>query len=134
MNAKTAISILVTALSLVLAGCQTRQESAYNENMPQEDIMVIPPEETMPADLVQPQVKAAAEAQASSSQTGNVSESEEVRIQKALAAAGFYKGVIDGKIGPISRQAIKNFQKANGLKVDGKVGPQTWGALEKYLK
>ena len=54
-------------------------------------------------------------------------------IQTALKNAGFYAGEIDGKIGPKSKQAIEDFQKANGLKVDGKVGPKTWAALSKFL-
>jgi len=54
-------------------------------------------------------------------------------IQTALKNAGFYEGAIDGKIGPMSKKAIKEFQKVNGLEVDGKVGPKTWGVLEKHL-
>lgn len=54
-------------------------------------------------------------------------------IQRALKAAGFYSGSIDGKIGPKTKRAITEFQKAKGLKVDGKVGPRTWAELEKYL-
>lgn len=54
-------------------------------------------------------------------------------IQTALGHAGFYAGKIDGKIGPKSKQAIEDFQKANGLKVDGKVGPKTWEALSRHL-
>lgn len=53
-------------------------------------------------------------------------------IQTALANAGYYKGNIDGKIGPRTKQAIKDFQQANGLKADGKVGPMTWEALSKH--
>ncbi len=30
-------------------------------------------------------------------------------------------------------EAIKAFQKANGLKVDGVVGRATWARLKKYL-
>jgi len=56
-----------------------------------------------------------------------------IEIQTALEHAGFYTGKIDGKIGPKSKQAIEDFQKANGLKVDGKVGPKTWEALSKHL-
>lgn len=54
-------------------------------------------------------------------------------IQRALKAAGFYAGAIDGKIGPRTKRAIEEFQKAKGLKVDGKVGLKTWAELEKYL-
>ena len=55
------------------------------------------------------------------------------QIQTALKKAGFYTGKIDGKIGPISDKAIKDFQAANKLKVDGKVGPKTWEKLKFYL-
>ncbi len=55
-------------------------------------------------------------------------------IQQALKNAGFYKGKIDGKIGPVSKEAIKNFQKAKGLKIDGVAGKQTWARLKEYLK
>ncbi|MBU1998586.1 MAG: peptidoglycan-binding domain-containing protein [Candidatus Omnitrophota bacterium] len=57
-----------------------------------------------------------------------------IEIQEALKNAGYYMGKVDGKIGPISKKAIEDFQKANGLIVDGKVGPKTWGVLGKYLK
>lgn len=56
------------------------------------------------------------------------------QIQIALQKAGFYKGKIDGKIGPQTKEAIKAFQKAKGLKADGAVGAQTWAELNKYLK
>jgi len=54
-------------------------------------------------------------------------------IQTALNNAGFYTGSIDGKIGPATKKAAEEFQKAKGLQVDGKVGPKTWAALSQYL-
>jgi len=54
-------------------------------------------------------------------------------IQEALKNAGFYSGLVDGKSGPLTKKAIEEFQKANGLKVDGKVGPSTWVLLSKHL-
>ena len=54
-------------------------------------------------------------------------------IQAALQKSGFYHGEIDGDIGPLSKEAIRKFQAANKLVVDGKVGPKTWAALGKYL-
>lgn len=35
----------------------------------------------------------------------------------------------DGQFGPLTRDAVKDFQKKKGLQVDGIVGPQTWHAL-----
>ncbi len=54
--------------------------------------------------------------------------------QTALKNSGFYKGPIDGKVGPKTKEAIKEFQKANGLKADGMVGKQTARKLSIYLK
>ncbi len=55
------------------------------------------------------------------------------QIQTALKNAGFYQGPIDGKIGSKTREAIRAFQKANGLKADGIVGKRTSQELSKYL-
>lgn len=54
-----------------------------------------------------------------------------VKIQTILANHGFYKGAVDGKIGPKSKLAIKDFQISQKLKADGVVGPKTWDALMK---
>ncbi|MBI5873630.1 MAG: peptidoglycan-binding protein [Candidatus Omnitrophica bacterium] len=53
-------------------------------------------------------------------------------IQAALKNAGFYQGDVDGKFGPKSKKAVEDFQTANDLKADGKVGPNTWDKLKKY--
>jgi len=67
--------------------------------------------------------------------TGETKERPSARqIQAALKNAGYYEGVIDGKISRQSRQAIRDFQKANNLSVDGKVGKKTWAALKEYLQ
>lgn len=54
-------------------------------------------------------------------------------IQQALKNAGFYNGKIDGVKGKGTKKAIKDFQKANGLKADGIVGSRTWELLFNYL-
>jgi len=55
------------------------------------------------------------------------------QIQLALKNAGYYSGAIDGKIGKVTKDAIKAFQRANNLIVDGKMGKKTWELLRKYL-
>lgn len=63
--------------------------------------------------------------------SGGVSPSNR-EIQQALKNAGFYQGTVDGKIGPVTRQAISEFQRVNGLNPDGVVGKQTWSKLSAY--
>lgn len=55
-------------------------------------------------------------------------------IQLALRSAGFDPGSSDGRMGPRTRQAVRDFQVANGLEADGKVGAKTWAKLETFLK
>jgi len=50
------------------------------------------------------------------------------QIQTALKAAG-YKVTVDGDFGNQTDAAVRQFQKKNGLKVDGIVGKITWGKL-----
>jgi len=47
--------------------------------------------------------------------------------QTMLVTAG-YPVTVDGQFGANTEAQTKAFQKAHGLTVDGKVGPQTWGA------
>ncbi len=55
-------------------------------------------------------------------------------IQQALKNAGFYQGIIDGKMGPQTREAIKEFQRVHGLNDDGVAGRQTWAKLGQYAE
>lgn len=55
---------------------------------------------------------------------------EQIRLlQKRLHAAGFTPGPIDGIFGPRTRQAIRRFQKANGLRATGRLNATTRQAL-----
>ena len=55
------------------------------------------------------------------------------QIQIALSNAGYNPGAIDGRMGRQTREAIRAFQRANNLAVDGKVGKRTWSLLKEYL-
>ncbi len=51
------------------------------------------------------------------------------KLQKRLAALGFDPGRIDGVFRVQTDRAVRAFQKAQGLTVDGVAGPDTMGAL-----
>jgi peptidoglycan hydrolase-like protein with peptidoglycan-binding domain len=50
-------------------------------------------------------------------------------LQRQLVRMGFSPGPVDGRYGPLTVQAVKSFQQAHGLVVDGIVGPETHKAL-----
>ena len=86
-----------------------------------------------PAEKVEPQAQDKEAAPAAKISKPVKSEIGTEQIQKALQTAGFYKGKIDGKLGPQTKKAIKAFQKSQGLKADGIAGQKTREALSKYL-
>ena len=50
-------------------------------------------------------------------------------IQDKLSRWGYYSGKVDGVYGSKTVEAVKYFQRKNGLAVDGKCGPKTLAAL-----
>jgi peptidoglycan hydrolase-like protein with peptidoglycan-binding domain len=50
-------------------------------------------------------------------------------LQRRLAGLGFAFGPIDGRYGPLTAEAVTQFQRVRGLEVDGIAGPQTAAAL-----
>ncbi len=52
-----------------------------------------------------------------------------IAVQRALNAAGFSPGKVNGSYGPKTSSAVKRYQEANGLAVDGIVDYKTWAKL-----
>jgi peptidoglycan hydrolase-like protein with peptidoglycan-binding domain len=52
------------------------------------------------------------------------------RLQRSLVIGDLLANTgIDGRFGPVTEQAVRSFQQAVGIDVDGIVGPQTWARL-----
>jgi murein L,D-transpeptidase YcbB/YkuD len=142
----------MVVLPIAIFGCKGKVEKPADGAMPESTDMTttLPTDSMMSAQqaaqnvIVEPAQSLASEpipataalpgvAEKAASTVTKAAEDRNKDIQKALKAAGFYTGVIDGKIGPRTKKAVIDFQKANGLKADGKVGPKTLAALDKYL-
>ena len=54
---------------------------------------------------------------------------EVIDIQKQLAVLQYNVGIVDGVFGPATEKAVKDFQTAKGLKVDGIVNDATYRNL-----
>ena len=57
---------------------------------------------------------------------------EVIQIQTKLKRWGYYNGNIDGIYGSQTQEAVKYFQRKNGLTVDGIAGPATLKAMGIY--
>ncbi len=56
------------------------------------------------------------------------------KVQQRLIQYGYLDGTADGRYGEETRDAVRLFQRRNGLTVDGRVGPATAAALGVTLK
>jgi peptidoglycan hydrolase-like protein with peptidoglycan-binding domain len=52
-----------------------------------------------------------------------------LKLQKLLYEKGYDPNGLDSVFGPGCEKAVKQFQRDNGLKDDGVVGPLTWNKL-----
>jgi peptidoglycan hydrolase-like protein with peptidoglycan-binding domain len=61
--------------------------------------------------------------------TAQASRADAAALQVAMRALGLYRSTIDGIAGPLTRDAVRTFQRRHDLLVDGIAGPQTRRAL-----
>jgi peptidoglycan hydrolase-like protein with peptidoglycan-binding domain len=129
-------AILALVMVMFIAGCGKKQESAETmEPISMEAISSMgTPTQVAPESKPQPiEVAPTTQAKLEPLPPAGPYKPSGTEIQTALKNAGYYAGPIDGKIGSMTKKAIQEFQKANGLEVDGKVGPKTWALLSKDL-
>ncbi len=125
--------LCLCVLSSLVLGCGKKQESL--EQMQEPLSVEVTPVSTTPAvptETIPAQAEKTQEAQLPLPPAGPYKPTNE-EIQTALKNAGYYTAEIDGKMGPKTLKAIKDFQAANNLEADGKVGPKTWSVLSKHL-
>ncbi|MBI2706509.1 MAG: peptidoglycan-binding protein [Actinobacteria bacterium] len=106
------------ALALVVSACGSSSETT-----------------TTPATTAAPGTTAAVTGTtgAGGNKTSSLSSDALKKLQTSLNAVGCDAGAVDGIDGGETEAAIKSFQKASGLTVDGLVGPQTETALSQAV-
>lgn len=55
-------------------------------------------------------------------------------IQKLLTEKNYFSGIIDGDFGEETEKAVKNFQRDNGLEIDGICGEETFKMLRNSIE
>lgn len=120
---KTSV-LAATALAALLAGAPAFAQTTAPSP-------AAPPPSAAPATTAQPSSAAppTASSQASAPQHSSASGSTVQSAQQALQQGGFYKGTVDGKMGPHTRQAIRSFQQSKGLHATGRLNQKTLTAL-----
>ncbi|MDD5005246.1 MAG: peptidoglycan-binding domain-containing protein [Candidatus Omnitrophica bacterium] len=132
------VVVVVLGFAFAITSCNKRtQESPFKTELPDYNTTIAISSTDEAAQVAEPTVLEPTEAAAGKMSTevdasGYVAPTPQ-EIQTALKNAGYYKGDVDGKIGPKSKQAIMDFQKDNNLGTDGKVGPKTWSKLKAHL-
>ena len=139
--------LLVVLLGMVIMGCgktqvpvQTASVNSETFTLNEADALLAQPADAVNQQLVPsaaqsiPNIVVNADVPLVDTAVVQVSDSpDDNMIQQALKNLGFYKGDIDGSIGPKTKEAIKEFQSKNNLTPDGKVGPKTWAVLKNSL-
>ena len=133
--------LAVIVLALFLSGCATTTKKSNNIEIQQLKSRVAGLETDLQAKEqeimhLEDELEKVREKRAVYRKEGKIVESKKLstrQIQAALKNAGFYRGSVDGKMGPATTEAIKSCQRANGLKADGVVGKKTRANLMKYL-
>ena len=89
---------------------------------------LVPSQETAPQPVVTDELKELA----SPTQTleKGARSSQVTFLQKQLQAAGYFKGPVTGYYGSLTQEAVKKFQKANGIVADGVADKMTLKTLE----
>jgi peptidoglycan hydrolase-like protein with peptidoglycan-binding domain len=126
----------VSTIALALGGCSMFHHSNANESTagysttPQSRAATAPTSHPTPqANNPGPQAQPSTAQQGSSTQSASLSRDELRQAQQKLKDKGDYKGAVDGKAGPQTAQAVKDFQKQNSLRQTGRLDQQTLSKL-----
>jgi hypothetical protein len=131
ITTRALVVVAVSALALLLAilaaaGAFSGGSQKVSPPLPTTPATVAAPPSTTPLTATTTPATTAPTTTLKPGDTGT----EVTTLQNELTALGYSPGKADGAYGPATEQAVKNFQTAKGLTVDGIVGPKTLAALQ----
>ena len=132
---RTLILAAVSSLALVACGTQGSDEDRDTDSVASAESGDDAGYETYGADNHADTMASNDDASGDQAQTTDIPDPEERPIMQAqvvLDRVGFGPGVIDGKMGMSTENALRGFQEANDLTVTGKLDEATKGALSEW--
>ncbi len=120
--------ILISASFLALAACGLNGTDG-NQDDKQATVTAAPSDENLADSMAS---NDAAEGQQSAIDIPDSEERPIMQAQVVMDRRGFGPGVVDGKMGLSTENALMGFQEANNLEVTGKLDDATRTALEKW--
>jgi hypothetical protein len=116
---KFAFALLATAALSMPAAAQQQQAQSPNQAQPQK--------QTQPQNSNQTAQNQRNQGQPIS--PGKLSRSEVRQVQQALDKSGFHAGTADGRWGPETSNALKQFQQSKKIQANGQLNQQTLSGL-----
>tara|TARA_R110000751_G_scaffold2018_14_gene9862 strand:+ start:83689 stop:84921 length:1233 start_codon:yes stop_codon:yes gene_type:complete len=132
---RTLILAAVSSLALVACGAQGSDGDQDTDNVASAERGDDVGYETYGADNHADTMASNDDASGDQAQTSDIPDPEErpvMQAQVVLDRVGFGPGVIDGKMGMSTENALRGFQEANDLTVTGKLDEATKGALSEW--
>ncbi len=123
-------ALLGLPLALVLGSCEVTDSNQSQQQQGQRQQTELPQNRGSPSSAPDPLAS-----RDQSAATGDIADPEArpvMQAQVVLDRLGFTPGVVDGKEGPSTRNAVSGFQEANHLTVTGKIDDATRRALGQW--
>jgi peptidoglycan hydrolase-like protein with peptidoglycan-binding domain len=119
---------LLAVIALALAACSSGSEDTTTSSS-----TTFPTETTVATTTTAPATTTTPSTTTTTSPYGGATLLTQI-IQQELRVLGYFNGEPDGLLGPVTEEALKEFQTAAGITADGEYGPETYIALADALE
>jgi peptidoglycan hydrolase-like protein with peptidoglycan-binding domain len=119
---------LLAVIALALAACSSGSEDTTTSSS-----TTFPTETTVATTTTAPATTTTPSTTTTTSPYGGATLLTQI-IQQELRVLGYFNGEPDGILGPVTEEALREFQTAAGITADGEYGPETYIALADALE